>query len=104
MEVDRVAGITGSHVVDVDAVGCAPGCGEACRHQSLGGDVSAGDMVARIVQLRGEELVVVNTVDVERVDDISQCRPAKTHSGNVVIRFIAREARGGVVPLRLQVP
>ena len=82
MKVDRPAGIAGPQVVDVHAVGRAAGRGEARRHQGLGGDVSAGDVVARVVQLSGAEVVVVDAIDVERGDDVGQRWPAVTHSGN----------------------
>ena len=85
MKVHRVAGIAGTEVVDVHAVGSAPRRGEACRHQSLGGDMTTGDVVARVVQLRGEEVVIVDTTDVECANDIGQFRPPVTHSANLFI-------------------
>jgi hypothetical protein len=47
--------------------------------------MTTGDVVARVVQLRGEEVVIVDTTDVERANDIGQFRPPVTHSANLFI-------------------
>jgi len=79
VEVDRFAGITGPHVVDVHAVGRAAGRRQACRHKRLPGDVTPDDMVHRIVELGGDEVVVVDPVDHQRGDDVGQGRRSVRH-------------------------
>ena len=53
--------------------------------------MTTGDVVARVVQLRGEEVMIVDTTNVERANDIGQFRPPVTHSANL---FIGTEQSG----------
>ena len=53
--------------------------------------MTSDDVVVRVVQLRGDEVMVVDATDVESGDDVGQCRPAETHSRNP---FIGGEQSG----------
>lgn len=56
VNVNRLAGVSGSHAVDVHAVGSA-----ACHLQVAAIKVSS-DVVVRVVQLGSDEVVDVNAV------------------------------------------
>ncbi len=66
VEVHRATGIAGPQVVHVHAVRCASRRGATRRHEGLTGDVTADDVVVRVVQLGRHEVVVAGLLDLQR--------------------------------------
>ena len=81
MEVDRFAGIAGPHVVAVHAVGSSAGRGQARRHERLSGDVPPDDVVDAVVELRGDEVMVIDAVDLQGGDNVGERRRSVCHPG-----------------------
>jgi hypothetical protein len=62
-------------------VGFPAGRGKARRHERLAGDMTSDDVMCGIVELRGDEVIVVDTVDCERGDHFGQGRRVVRHPG-----------------------
>ena len=81
MEVDGQARIPGAQVVDVSAVWRAVGRRPACRHDRLARNVATDDVVNGVVQLRSDEVPVIDFFDVQGRHDFGQRRGLQAHPG-----------------------